>query len=339
MSLDPVGLLEELLALPGPPGQEDAVRDFLKTRLDALQIPHRTDARGNLLVGSEKPSIVVTAHLDEIALIITGFTGEGEACVAPLGGVKPFKWGESVVEILSTDGTKIPGVLSFGGIHTEATGANISKDSAGHALTFDDARVRFFQGEPEIGDRVVLGPDRRKLTRLGNHKIAGPFLDDRADLVSWLLAIANFPPLLGARGQKQEAGGRVLFVASVSEETGGEGALWVLGQHRPEVCIALELAPIVPDAPILLSPEPVLWIKDGFATLSAAQIHRVRRARPTIQSAVLSRGGSDASIGQSMGLCAHGITLGFPCENSHGLEIMDERALKTLTDTLLSLIE
>lgn len=327
MPLDPIALLESLIALPGPPGQEGAVRNFLAQQLAEMGVAHRTDAKGNLLVGSENPKTVVTAHLDEIALIITGFSGVGTACVTPLGGVKPYKWGEGPVEILSTNDTSIAGVLSFGSIHTESPMGAIGRDRAGQSVVWDDARVRFFQGTAQAGDRVVLGPDRRKLVRLGNNKIAAPFLDDRADLVAWLLMIEQ-------ASQRDD----VLFAATVTEETGGEGALWVLGQHRPENCIALELAPIVPDAPVALTPEPVVWIKDGYATMDAATLGRVRTASPTIQSALYSRGGSDASIGQSMGLCAHGITLGFPCENSHGFEIMDERAISRLASVALALL-
>ncbi|MGC4046066.1 MAG: hypothetical protein QM758_19925 [Armatimonas sp.] len=327
MPLDPLALLESLIALPGPPGQEDAVHDFLAEQLDGLGISHRTDAKGNLLVGSDNPRTVVTAHLDEIALIVTGFTSGGTACVTPLGGVKPYKWGEGPVEILSTKGARTPGVLSFGSIHTESHQGAIGRDRAGQSVGWDDAHIRFFKGTAQAGDRVVLGPDRRKLVHLGNHKIAGPFLDDRADLVAWLLLIEQ-------AAQRDD----VLFVATVTEETGGEGALWVLGQHRPETCIALELAPIVPDAPVALTSEPVVWIKDGYATMDAATLGRVREAYPGIQSALYSRGGSDASIGQSMGLCAHGITLGFPCENSHGFEIMDERAMSRLAEAALALL-
>jgi endoglucanase len=328
MALDPLSLLEKLIALPAPPGQEGAVRDFLQQTLDEMGIAHRTDVKGNLLVGSDSPKVVVTAHLDEIALMVTDFTGAGEACIAPLGGVKPYKWGEGPVEILSTDGSKTPGVLSFGGIHTEASQGAVGRDRAGQSVTWDDARVRFFVDEPEVGDRVVLAAERRKLVRLGGHKIAGPFLDDRADLVAWLLMRERLSELPDT-----------LFVATVSEETGGEGALWVLGQHRPDLCLALELAPIVPDAPVSLSPEPVVWVRDGYANLDAKTLKRVRDACPGVQSAAYSRGGSDASIGQSLGLCATGITLGFPCENSHGFEIMDERALTRLADAALTIVK
>ena len=44
----------------------------------------------------------------------------------------------------------------------------------------------------------------------------------------------------------------------------------------------------------------------------------------------LSRGGSDASCSAAVGLTARPITLGFPVENSHGLEIMHRDSVDEL---------
>ena len=74
---DPLSLLASLVALPGPPGQEGAVRHFVSQQLTAIGCLHETDGKGNLLAGlpgfpiPRKPRIVVTAHLDEIALLVT----------------------------------------------------------------------------------------------------------------------------------------------------------------------------------------------------------------------------------------------------------------------------
>src|SRR5437764_241674 len=93
----------------------------LAARVAGLGYQPETDAKGNLLVtlpGDESlPCIVVTAHLDEIALIVTGVDDDGKVRVAPIGGTYTWKWGEGPVEIMTRSGL-LPAILSYGGIHT-----------------------------------------------------------------------------------------------------------------------------------------------------------------------------------------------------------------------------
>ena len=99
-------ILTELVAIPGPPGQENAVRAAVAARVEALGIESGVDGKGNLIVPLRKqgmvsrPRVVVTAHLDEIALMVTGIDPDGALSIASLGGVLPYKWGEGAVEIL-----------------------------------------------------------------------------------------------------------------------------------------------------------------------------------------------------------------------------------------------
>ncbi|HTQ11316.1 MAG TPA: hypothetical protein VMI31_14720, partial [Fimbriimonadaceae bacterium] len=123
--MDTLKLLEELVAIPGPPGQEILVRRALEAHLDGLGLKHRTDAKGNLLVGAEKPRIVVTAHMDEIAMIVRGIDMAGRLIVGPLGGIFPWKTGEGPVQILAAEA--LNGVLSFGSIHTEDKASNVRR--------------------------------------------------------------------------------------------------------------------------------------------------------------------------------------------------------------------
>src|SRR5215212_8029692 len=105
---DSLELVRELVGLPGPPGQEDEVRDAVARHVDTLGLESRVDAKGNLLVGLspaafDKPRVVVTAHLDEIALMVSQVMPDGTLRVVPLGGLYPWKWGEGPVEVLSRE--------------------------------------------------------------------------------------------------------------------------------------------------------------------------------------------------------------------------------------------
>ncbi|HVT11157.1 MAG TPA: hypothetical protein VHE55_02735 [Fimbriimonadaceae bacterium] len=332
--MNALDLLRELVAISGPPGQETPVRQALERHVERLGLAHRADAKGNLLVGSERPRIVVTAHMDEIAMIVRRIEPDGTLAVGPLGGLFPWKLGEGPVQIL-TDPPFV-GALSFGSIHTADEASNVRQ--ADHS-TVDWEMARVITGYDGAtltkagvrpGTRVVIHPSRRTVTPVGL-LIGSYFLDDRADLVSWLLALAEI-------GSMED----VLFAATAAEEVGGEGALFLLQEHRPEVCIALELGPNAPDAPVELTDQPTVWATDSYSTMSAADGDLVasvgERLGMELQFQALSRGGSDASCAASHGLCARPITLGLPMENSHGYELMHPGAMEELARLTAALI-
>ena len=229
---DPFDLLQELVEIPGPPGQEEAVAEAFASRAAELGYDPQMDAKGSVRIALGPPPyrIVVTAHLDEIAMMVREIDPHGGIEVGPLGGLWPFKLGEGPVQILAPDGP-IDAVLGFGSIHTDDP-ASRAKRAAEGPVKWSHARVESYLSVRELtargvrpGTRVVVHPMRRRLLRMGD-LVAGHFLDDRADVVAMLLALEELKtnPVEG-----------VLFAATVSEEVGGEGARWIAGEIRPEV--------------------------------------------------------------------------------------------------------
>ena len=341
--MDSLELVRELVALPGPPGQETLVREAMAAHAGRLGCAQETDARGNLLLAlpgakrvPERPDIVVMAHLDEIALLVVRVEADGRLVVTNLGGAYPWKWGEGPVQILAFE-EALTGILSFGSIHTNDP-SSVAAQARERALTWADARV--FTGlSAEVlaargvraGTRVALHPSRRGVTEMGDF-VAAPFLDDRADLAAMLLALAGLGKTTGDWHQ------RVLFAATAAEEVGGHGALWLLRQRPATVGIALEIGPGVPESPFELDDQPTVWVTDSYSAMQSGDIDRVARAAATIGQRphfqALSRGGSDASCAASHGLVARPITLAFAAENSHGYEIMHRQAVPNLAALL-----
>lgn len=346
MTLDPLELVRELTAIPGPPGQEEVVREAVATHVETLGCVHATDARGNLLVAPpgvdalpEQPNVVVMAHLDEIALLVVRVESDGRLLITNMGGLYPWKWGEGPVSILAP-GEPLTGILSFGSIHTNAPGSSAVK-ARESALTWDDARVFTGLTADELdarsvrpGTRVALHPSRRTFTAFGDF-VASPFLDDRADLAAWLLALEG---LVGKRGR-----GDVLFAATASEEVGGLGALSLLRRFHADVGLALEVGPRVPESPFALDDQPTVWVNDSYSAMQARDIELVaaaaRQAGLEPHWQALSRGGSDASCAASLGLIARPITLAFAAENSHGYEIMHRNAVANLSKLTLAVLD
>ena len=74
-------LLEELSNAPGPSGFEGPVRQIIVRELHALGIETSTDVLGSVigvLAGlSERPRIMLAAHMDEVGAIVRYVTPEG----------------------------------------------------------------------------------------------------------------------------------------------------------------------------------------------------------------------------------------------------------------------
>jgi len=256
-----------------------------------------------------------------------------------MGGLLPWKCGEGPVQILPTgvDGAPVTGILSFGSIHTNSP-ESATVRARELPFIWDHARVFTGLSPDELADlwvrpgsRVVLHPERRKLTRFGDY-ISGPFFDDRADLVAMMLAAERLA----------DTGSEIVFAATAAEEVGGHGALYLLRRLQPEVGIALEIGPSVPESRFDPDDQPTVWVSDGYSAMRPSDIALVADAaleaklEPHWQA--LSRGGSDATCAASNGLLARPITLGFAAENSHGWEITHKNAIDNLARLLLSVL-
>lgn len=349
MGLDVVEVLRELVALPGPSGQEDRVREAVAAHAEALGCRTAADARGNLIIAPpgrgivpERADILVVAHLDEIAMLVEGFDADGWVKVVSLGGLFPWKVGEGPVSILAQEGP-IPGILSFGSIHTTSPESRAVRAKE-KPLSWDMARIftglsgrRLEAAGVRPGTRVVLGPERRGVVEFGDY-LAAPFLDDRADLVAMLLALEELA------GREPRAGGPTYaFAASAAEEVGGHGALYLFRKMEPDVAIALEIGPRVPESPFPLDGDPTVWTNDAYSSMQAADIALVDEAAAEADISVhwqaLSRGGSDASCAASHGMVARPITLAFGAENSHGFEITHRDSIRNLANLLVAVLD
>ena len=346
--LDGVELVKRLIAIPGPPGQENAVRDAAAEIAREIGYEPTTDAKGNLLVslGEDNESdgrntVVVTAHLDEIGLMITRIEADGSIRVAELGGVYAWKWGEGPVEVLAPEGL-LPGILSYGGIHTNSPDS-VAEFARNNPLAFKQAKIFTGLSAAELqqrgirpGLRVALARSRRVVTEFGPY-IASYFLDDRADLAAWLLALETI------KTENTPLPGRVLFAATVSEEVGGEGVRYLLTRNPADICVALEIGPKTPDADFPIDQNPTIWVRDGYAAMEPKDAEILTSCCAELNLTphwqYLSRGGSDASCAASLGLVARPVTLAFPAENSHGYEIMRRDAPTELARLLVAYLQ
>jgi putative aminopeptidase FrvX len=114
MNQETLELFKTLTELPGAPGNEHAVRKFMRSELSKYSDDIVQDRLGSIFGvkhgQSEGPKIMVAGHMDEVGFMVTGVTKNGMIRFQTLGG-----WWSQVllaqrVEII-TDQGPIPGVI------------------------------------------------------------------------------------------------------------------------------------------------------------------------------------------------------------------------------------
>ena len=84
-------LIKELVEIDGPSGEEAAVRELIRERIEQSVDRTFTDNLGNLFALREGPAplLLFSAHMDEIGVIVTHIDDHGFLRIAPVGGVRP----------------------------------------------------------------------------------------------------------------------------------------------------------------------------------------------------------------------------------------------------------
>ena len=111
--------LLDLSNIMGTSGNERAVRQAIRPLVKDYVDAMRVDALGNLITykrgaGKRPLRVLVTAHMDEVGLMVVGYTSEGGLKVEPSGGINARLLPGLTV---SVGQDKIPGVMGLQAIH------------------------------------------------------------------------------------------------------------------------------------------------------------------------------------------------------------------------------
>lgn len=114
-----IDLLRELSEAFGPSGHEKEVRQVLRRALEGYADRLEVDALGNLHVyragtAPQPLRILVTAHMDEIGLMVVGHDDSGGLRVRPIGGIDDRVLPGSLVWV---GPERIPGVIGLKPVH------------------------------------------------------------------------------------------------------------------------------------------------------------------------------------------------------------------------------
>ncbi|MHB8124895.1 MAG: M42 family metallopeptidase [Desulfitobacteriaceae bacterium] len=148
-------LLKILSELNGTSGAETSVRNFLRQEIEPYVEKVTIDKIGNLIAAKNLalpgPKVLISAHMDEVALMITEITSDGFLKFKPVGGIdarilvsKTVRIGDSLVGVIGAKAIhlqKLPErqkALSFEQLYIDI-GAKSKEDAAGKVKIGDYA--------------------------------------------------------------------------------------------------------------------------------------------------------------------------------------------------------
>ncbi len=319
--------LNELLGGFGPSGHEGRVAETIRAAIEGCVDSVHTDAMGNLIAvrrgGGTGRRIMVSAHMDHIGLAVTDADEHGFLRVCAVGGVHAGR-------LISGHVVFENGVCGVVGVEEKVKGeakavdlyVDIGASSREEAL----AMVR-------IGDMCVMRP---RVTKLGEHRLASPAMDDRIACYVLAQALLSLPD-----AHENE----IVAVFSVQEEVGLRGAEAAAFAAQPDMGIAVDVTGVgdVPEPavklPVKLGGGAAIKIMDSSVICTpsvVAMMERLAREHDIpVQREVLPFGGTDAgAIQRTRGGVPTG-AISIPCRYIHSeAETVDLRDVEACVGLL-----
>lgn len=314
-----VELLRRLCATPGVPGREEALRELIVAELKGYADEIRTDAMGNVIAcrhgtGEHPRTLMLAAHMDEIAFLVRAIHKEGFLYFHPLGGFDPRTL---VAQRVKVYGRRVlDGVIGIKAAHL-TTPEERSKVIPLEELFIDvGLPAEEVKELVEIGDPITL---ERELIEMGN-LYTGKTLDNRVGLYVMLEAFKSY----------SHSADTVYAVATVQEEVGLRGARTAAFGLDPHIGIAIDVT-IAADTPGMEEHQQCTRLGKGVAIklVDSASISHPTLVRFLRQIAeqegipyqleLLPRGGTDAA---AMQLSRAGIpvcTISIPNRYTHSV--------------------
>lgn len=219
-------MLKTLCELPGISGDEGKVHQFIEEQMRPLVDRVETDKMGNLIcfkkgTGNRRAKLMLSAHMDEVGLIVTGITKEGYLRFQTVGGIDSRVLVSKRVRV-GNDG--IPGVIG-------TKPAHMLRGKEGVVLSPKELFIDLGTTEQQakelvcLGDSVVFDSD---FVPFGDDRIKAKALDDRVGCYLLMqLAEQSFP-------------NDIAFVFTVQEEVGCRGAAVAAYGSKPDFALVVE---------------------------------------------------------------------------------------------------
>jgi putative aminopeptidase FrvX len=321
-------LIKQLVEACGPAGCEGPVRDLIRSEIEGLADEVRTDVLGNLIAtrhGSEgAQKVMLSAHMDEIGVIVSYVDEKGFCRFQPVGGVHTLNLHGG--RVLFEDGT-------VGAIGLEKL-EDLERLPPLEKFYLDVGATSREDCPVSVGDVACF---LRPFEDRGNRLIAKAF-DDR---IGCLVQIRVMREL-------KDTPHEISFVFSAQEELGLRGAQTSAYGLDPDLGIAVDVTrtgdtPESPTMAVALGEGPAIKVKDGgMIAHPAVKELLVRTAEEQgipYQLEVLVGGTTDARAIQTTRAGVPTGCVSIPCRYLHSpSEMVDYRDVQNAVKLLAALL-
>ena len=233
------GMIRALCEAFGPTGCEAPVREVILPYVRPLSDSILRDSMGNLICvcrfgeGEEKQRIMISAHMDEVGMMVTEITDEGLCRFDTVGGISvPVLEGRKVT--LGDEVSRISGVIASKAIHHKKK-SDRNTPTAREKLYIDIGASDREEAEKHVsvGTLATFDSETYRFGE-GGMQIKAKALDDRlgcAVMIRTMEALRKDPP---------EGDVELYFCFTVREEIGRSGARVVANRLAPDAAIVLE---------------------------------------------------------------------------------------------------
>lgn len=236
MNSETLQLFKTLTELPGAPGNEHQVRQFMRQELEKYSDEIIQDRLGSIfgVRKGEGPKIMVAGHMDEVGFMVTQITKNGLLRFQPLGG-----WWNQVllaqrVQVI-TDNGPVDGVISSIPPH------NLSEEQRKKPMEIKNMLIDIGADDEEDAKRIGIKPGQSivpvcPFTPMANEKkIMAKAWDNRYGCG---LSIELLKELKDVELKHELYSG-----ATVQEEVGLRGAQSAANMIKPDLFFALDASP------------------------------------------------------------------------------------------------
>ena len=236
-------IFRELLAVDSTTGQYEMIQERTAEEIRRLGYEPQITHKGGVIadLGGEGDPLVITAHLDDIGLMVRHVNADGTLNVCPVGGLYPFYCVTENVRVYTADGEVFTGTVcrTPNSIHvTEEELRNTQGDFRKNVCVVLDQPVRTAEDVKKLGidtgDYIALEP---RFTVSGGY-IKSRFIDDKACAAVLLTAMKSI------REEKLKLRRKVIAYFACYEEI-GHGTTWL--PEGVKDILALDIAPTGPD--------------------------------------------------------------------------------------------
>jgi putative aminopeptidase FrvX len=328
-----IELIRKLVESYGPSGHEDQIRALILQEIEGLADEVNIDPMGSVIAwrrsgDADAPRVMLSAHMDEIGVMVTHLDKDGFLRFTAIGGVDVRTLLGNRVRF--ADGT-------IGVIHNERQGEDRGKAPAMESLFIDVSDGSNTPSRIRVGDAAGM---YREMVQQGTHLIAKS-MDDR---IGCALQIGVMQALQG-----QSIPNDIAFVFSTQEEVGIRGARTAAYGVDPHLGIAIDVT-ATGDTPKGLKMEvavgkgPAIKIKDS-GMMAAPEVidlmeQAAQRANVPYQREVLLGGTTDAASMQLIRAGVRSGCLSIPCRYVHTTsETVDIRDVENGVKLLAALLE